>query len=608
MQRKEDNSIGPVLFEVMRVRKIRPGERSLFDELEQRESASEQPQHAAMQSTANGSAPGQTSHVLPDERRPDLILQNELVDLTGSDVEEEQLVQTPERSQAEKQVESTVQQQRQQHHETLVSPHEDAPGILDSHIESTQQQHEPQMDAPPDDATQSTSNGSKSDKREQSLSAEHGSGSPESVPGNCPSQGNQHGGDRTTSEEPPSQLADEQERPRIAAASEQASEDAAQQPPSETAQHLLDAEEGDAHPSGHVYPVGTKVSKFFEDPDDGVRRPFPGKVMAYDEKEQLYKIVYEDDDVEEIMLEELEEILVHKRKNGHQKSKGIELTGTLSYSEENGKQRHIIEGTWTDRKSSPQHFQLVRKLSSDEDVKVLPMSGVFDGLFVQEYEVGILKLKMRDIVQESRVWVSFIEKETDGKFSIKGEGTNRYGTFELRGTATRRDDGPAFDVRMKKKYPPSAAGAAEPIVASESLTDNALKAGGLPVPAKMYQTGVVTLRGRLATYRDSEQISGLWAPSLEGIMADPENVQGLLNKFEYDLRQRDSGRPLDFTGTGWFDLDGNRIQEPEIALHFQENSEGYHNIDGSGRNEFGPYTITGTSRDGLVTMFRSFAT
>ena len=61
--------------------------------------------------------------------------------------------------------------------------------------------------------------------------------------------------------------------------------------------------------NGQKYTIGTTVSKVFEDPETGERRPFSGEVISYDCKKTLYRIRYEDDDEEEIGEIKVSEIL-----------------------------------------------------------------------------------------------------------------------------------------------------------------------------------------------------------------------------------------------------------------------------------------------------------
>jgi len=63
------------------------------------------------------------------------------------------------------------------------------------------------------------------------------------------------------------------------------------------------------------YGIGAKVTKFFDD-GSGEMRPFSGTVVNYDSKYKLYRIVYEDEDEEELTREEVSGILVTKSDHG----------------------------------------------------------------------------------------------------------------------------------------------------------------------------------------------------------------------------------------------------------------------------------------------------
>lgn len=66
--------------------------------------------------------------------------------------------------------------------------------------------------------------------------------------------------------------------------------------------------EDDKSDHGQIFGVGTPVQKMFE------AGPFKGTIIAYHEKERLYTVKYEDGDEEDLEEEEVEEILVSRKK------------------------------------------------------------------------------------------------------------------------------------------------------------------------------------------------------------------------------------------------------------------------------------------------------
>merc|ERR1719253_298365 len=324
------------------------------------------------------------------------------------------------------------------------------------------------------------------------------------------------------------------------------------------------------------------------------------------------------------------------------------LTGTMRYSQEGDVRCHIICGVWTYMDSSPLEFNFVRELSLEEELEALPKSGTFEGSFMYEYCVN--NLKMSDIITENDVKISFTPKEENDQnnnqnsFSVKASGTNRFGFFKLSGTAKKREfESEVYDVRLRKKY--VTLRTVEPTTpqkeAHKSFKEHMQQNGTflpsrkndqLPPPSTLYPTGVICLRGQLTRSRDPgnnnivvQKIEGLWAPSFDTILANSGNPNGLCNRFKFQLKYLVNGnrnsdddcnndeddnnggdergksksslhlaRPLPGRFSGWFYMDGKKIQEEGISIQFLENSEGQYNIKSQGLNDFGQYKITGT--------------
>ena len=317
------------------------------------------------------------------------------------------------------------------------------------------------------------------------------------------------------------------------------------------------------------------------------------------------------------------------------------LKGTLSYSLE--LRRHLIRGMWNYENSKtfpPQRFELYRRVNSDEDPTELPKDGEFHGSFSLAYYHTTSKGKQKErskVIPESGVNIKFTKVEgTEKEYKVDGKGTNQFGIFHINGTATpsTHEGDLSFNIVLRKRYEPSQPAAAPAPVAAanagaskkrKSVTDNgsAQEADGpLPPPSKSFDTGVVCLRGKLYKEESSDlgatdvvhRINGMWANGLNLILADPQNVQGHCNRFEYEHKSTVPNNMFPVSGrySGWFDLtnaDGSKtkVNERDVMLRFQKNSAGYHNVEGRGTNAFGKYSITGTlSLDNVITIFRQF--
>ena len=98
-------------------------------------------------------------------------------------------------------------------------------------------------------------------------------------------------------------------------------------------------------------------------------------------------------------------------------------------------------------------FGLCRVLAPHEDEHILPKSGLYNGSFAYEYRAGVSNLKISGIVEEHNVKISFLEdKGGTNKLSVTGKSINRFGTFKLKGNATKKfDNPPLYVLHLKKK-------------------------------------------------------------------------------------------------------------------------------------------------------------
>mmetsp|Transcript_102719 Transcript_102719/g.153977 ORF Transcript_102719/g.153977 Transcript_102719/m.153977 type:complete len:1323 (+) Transcript_102719:42-4010(+) len=319
------------------------------------------------------------------------------------------------------------------------------------------------------------------------------------------------------------------------------------------------------------------------------------------------------------------------------------LRGTLSYNID--LRRHLIRGMWNYENSNafpPQRFELLRNLDPGEDPTELPKDGEFHGSFSLAYFHTTSKGKQKErskVIPESGVNIKFTKIEgEEGGFKVDGKGLNQFGIFHINGTASLspHDDG-QYQIVLRKRYEPSATASATP-----SDTDGGKKSkkrkmgsitagtdivpekeeGPLPPPSKSYESNVVCLRGKLYKEESEElgvgeivhRIHGMWSSGLDLILADPQNIRGLCNRFEYEHKSSVPSNAFPVSGrySGWFDLnleDGSKkkITEKDVTLRFRKNNAGYHNVEGKGSNAFGKYSITGTlTMDNVITIFRHF--
>lgn len=323
------------------------------------------------------------------------------------------------------------------------------------------------------------------------------------------------------------------------------------------------------------------------------------------------------------------------------------LRGTLSYNVET--RRHMIRGMWNYENSStfpPQRFELLRNLDKDDDVTILPSDGEFHGSFSLAYFHTTSKGKQKErskVIPESGVIIKFTPIEgVEGEYEVDGEGTNQFGVFNINGKATpsEHEGDPTFDIVLRKRYKPSQLPPPVAVLPGDKkkkkrksgvigfgVSDDVESVaepdvGPLPPPSESFPSRVVCLRGKLVRDQSDDlgvnegifRINGMWSSGLDLILADPQNVRGLCNRFEYEHKSSQINNTFPVSGrySGWFDLtseDGTRtrINEKDITLKFRKNNAGYHNVEGKGSNVFGKYNISGTlTLDHVITIFRHF--
>ena len=323
------------------------------------------------------------------------------------------------------------------------------------------------------------------------------------------------------------------------------------------------------------------------------------------------------------------------------------LVGTLSYVDKENLRRHVIRGNWkyehNAEATAPQRFELIRNIPPEEDVTQLPKDGEFNGSFSLQYKFntskGKVKFKHRTVAENGVALTFKEEKDKEGEFSVNGTGTNEFGEFELFGTARKaaaphgEDDAKEYKVQVRKRY---ISVAVPPVLEEkkekskdkkrklgESVESSDAEPQELPPPTELHPTGVICLRGKLVRNTSADlsldntvihRISGLWAMSMDKILADPNNVKGECNKFDYEHKCSGDSTVFPLSGryTGSFyvnadDVSKTKVAEKDVVLKFRENNAGYYNVEGKGSNYFGKYTITGTlDKEGVITIFRHF--
>mmetsp|Transcript_3187 Transcript_3187/g.8801 ORF Transcript_3187/g.8801 Transcript_3187/m.8801 type:complete len:1350 (+) Transcript_3187:236-4285(+) len=333
------------------------------------------------------------------------------------------------------------------------------------------------------------------------------------------------------------------------------------------------------------------------------------------------------------------------------------LRGTLSYNAE--PRQHLIRGMWNYENSNaaPQKFDLQRNLRDDEtDGSILPKDGEFHGSFSLAYITTSSKGKQKErykVIAESGVKIKFTKiegsaSEYGSDYKVDGTGVNQFGIFHINGIAKPSTHGDGqYSIELRKRYETVATTAAGSGASgggggkkAKKQKKNSLKGGvadnsdpsKLPPPSPTFEKDVICLRGKLTRGMEGEndhsglgdpllmasdnlihKISGTWSTGLHLLLSDPENKQGLCNKFEYEHKSSNPNAPFPISGrySGWFDWNQEggktKINEKDITLRFRKNNAGYHNVEGKGSNAFGKYTITGTlTKDNIVTIFRHF--
>ena len=218
---------------------------------------------------------------------------------------------------------------------------------------------------------------------------------------------------------------------------------------------------------------GTKLLKLFHIEGEGTGeiveiKPVPGRIRSFDENTKLYTVDFENKEVQKLSKDAVQQAVLYlmqekeknkrreekKNKKKNKKSKnGTSLApsapsysekGTLFYQEKKkGLRKFVIQGELTREGTyQPKKFKLVHELSTDEHPTVLPDKAIFKGSFDEQ----------NTQVEES-VKLSFKREPLDSTlYYVDGKGKNRYGVFEMHGTAQKRYPDGRYVVKFNKKY------------------------------------------------------------------------------------------------------------------------------------------------------------
>ncbi|KAL3916387.1 MAG: hypothetical protein SGILL_005203 [Bacillariaceae sp.] len=308
------------------------------------------------------------------------------------------------------------------------------------------------------------------------------------------------------------------------------------------------------------------------------------------------------------------------------------LRGTISYDEE--QRKHFIRGMWnySNNPDETMRFDYTRNLSPDEDVTNVMQDGEFTGSFsVNQRAVEGGKTHSKIVQETFKLQFQPDEKaaNANGSYTITGTGSNEFGLFSLSGSATPTGHGDGqYSILLTKAYDviaPKPKGKKNKKKNKKKGDASNEDSSVLPDPSPVYETGVVTLRGNVTKEASDEligvgsaatvtRITGVWASSLEFILADPQNTQAKNFPFEYEHKSSSNPGVFPVSGrySGFFSIlgeDGNLVQikEKDVTLKFRKNNQGYHNVEGKGANAFGKYIISGTlTSDNVITIFRQF--
>ena len=245
-------------------------------------------------------------------------------------------------------------------------------------------------------------------------------------------------------------------------------------------------------------------------------------------------------------------------------------------------------------------------------------------------------------VKENDLHITFTKVESLGEaaagedghdsFNVVGRGKNKYGPFELEGTAVPTPPGqvePHPPTETNNSNSNSNSNSNKPHNTYTLTLRKCYVPASLP-PATPLSDSLVTLRGKLTTevsidgLSKRHSVTGNWALKRSVLVSatptvtptetvtvtgtDTDSDASKIGSFELCYISADMSRDVSLTGpisgrwNGWFTYDStlpgsppnvSKITEKEFQLRFERNASGYWNVAGKGTNQFGKYDIKG---------------
>lgn len=169
------------------------------------------------------------------------------------------------------------------------------------------------------------------------------------------------------------------------------------------------------------YPIGTSISKIFQDPADGIEKPFQGKVTKFNSKDGMYYVSYEDGDGEEMSEGEVGEYLAS---TAAKKSNGKKENGTAAKKSNENKEANIFRvGSKVSKEMYDPEFEMERPI----DGSVTSFDSK-TGKYTVTYENDT-----SEHLEEEEVATIFVPKFERGKVKVSKEGmAGMVGKFSIK--------------------------------------------------------------------------------------------------------------------------------------------------------------------------------
>mmetsp|Transcript_21573 Transcript_21573/g.35272 ORF Transcript_21573/g.35272 Transcript_21573/m.35272 type:complete len:1185 (-) Transcript_21573:86-3640(-) len=345
-----------------------------------------------------------------------------------------------------------------------------------------------------------------------------------------------------------------------------------------------------------ILKVGQRVvAAWWEDPTDTSKPAlgwFPGVIKACKQLKQggllgpdrFYDVIFDDDDE----LDDIEDIFVFPEEEYD--LLGREASGTCRWKGV----RNVLSKTSNDRYAQTVGYWVVEEFADTRFPSLGDALRFYDDLIVSRKGA---KVKNEDLNLPEEWDIDSEERHPPNRSSFRSISNNT----RTRSISNDTSGASTGGERNESEVPPQPAS---------------------PAPTELIPSGVVCLRGNLKEKMRNgvrtHRITGLWSTGLDKILADPENRSGACNRFVYDRiheSSKSSGveNPSSPSGrySGSFIVESagskTKIDDKDVVFNFVENNEGYYNLEGTGYNAFGRYTMSGfLTKDGVVTIHRHY--